>query len=323
MTAQKPNTLKSKKNVAVLMGGTSVEKEVSMASGRACSDALRQAGYNTRDIIVTDDLQKLTAEFKELPDVVFNALHGKGGEDGCIQGFLDLLGVPYTHSGRLSSAVCMNKKRSKNAVAPRGVPCAKDVVLTRQDISLDNVPFDPPYVVKPNDEGSSVGIYIIKERDNRLTEIFEKWDHGDMMVEEYIPGRELTVTVMDPANSDDIRALTVTEICAEGHGFYDYDAKYSEGGSTHILPAPIPEDVFKACQEFAILAHKSLNCHGVTRTDFRYDDSKPGTQGLYYLETNTQPGMTQTSLVPEQAEFCGIDFKTLVSWMIENARLYS
>lgn len=306
------------KTVAVLLGGWSAEQDVSKASGAACAKALRNKGYAVHEITVEADLRKLLDDLSDAaPDVVFNALHGTGGEDGCIQAVLDILGLAYTHSGRLASALAMDKQRAKLTVSSAGVQIPKGVVLSPEDIRSGNIPLAPPYVVKPNREGSSVGVYIIRPGDNRLDKVLKGWDFGEALVEKYIPGRELTVAVAG-SNDNDITALTVTEITANT-GFYDYDAKYKQGGSQHVYPADIPADVFQTAMDWAVASHKALGCRGVSRTDFRYDDNLPGASGLFYLETNTQPGMTATSLVPEQAAYAGFSFDDLVQWMVETA----
>lgn len=306
------------KTVAVLMGGWSNEHDVSMVSGSAVAKGLRHAGYNVQEIVVGRDLNGLVEALSYKPDVVFNALHGIGGEDGRIQSVLDILNLKYTHSKHLASAIAMDKQKSKAIVATYGVRIARGHVLRNPSLNdFEKKSIKPPLVIKPNQEGSSVGVYIIKEGDNRLEKILADWNYGEALVEKYIPGRELTVSVMSGENGS-ATAMTVTEITAKTD-FYDYEAKYSDGGSVHILPADIPEDVFKQAMEWAELSHIALGCGGVTRTDFRYDDSQTGTNGLYYLETNTQPGMTPTSLVPEQAAYCGMPFDELVQWMVETA----
>lgn len=305
------------KTVAVLMGGWSSERDVSLVSGRACAAGLRNRGYEVREIDVTRDLEKLIRDLTPAPEVVFNALHGIGGEDGCIQSVLDILGLPYTHSGRLASALAMDKQRSKHIVAAEGVRTAEGHIVSAAAIRAFDLPLPPPFVLKPNQEGSSVGVYIIREADKNLADIFDNWHFGDMLIEAYVPGRELTVAVMGQDDRD-AKAMTVTEI-APKTAFYDYEAKYAAGGSDHILPAPVPKVVFDLARDWAVKAHLALGCRGVTRSDFRYDDSLDGTEGLYYLETNTQPGMTPTSLVPEQAALCGISFGALVRWMVEDA----
>ena len=308
------------KTVAVLMGGWSREDAVSFVSGKACAKALRECGYDVREIEVTRDLKQFIEDLGDLPDVIFNALHGKGGEDGCIQGVLDMLGVRYTHSGRLASALAMDKSQSKTLVSKHGVQCPEGHIISIEDLSSDTIPLTPPYIIKPNREGSSVGIYIIREGDNRIPDIAQNWDFGEILIEQYIPGRELTVTVVS-TNGNDAEALTVTEIMPHTQ-FYDYEAKYETGGSTHALPAQVPTDIFEIAQLWAIKAHQALGCSGVTRSDFRYDDTRPGTSGLFYLETNTQPGMTPTSLSPEQAEYTGLNFNDFVQWMVENAQCH-
>lgn len=300
------------------MGGWSNEHDVSMVSGGAVAKGLRNCGYSVQEIVVGRDLDGLVRALSYKPDVVFNALHGVGGEDGRIQSVLDILGLKYTHSDHLASAIAMDKMKSKAIVAARGVRIADGGVLPQQALkNTDNITLKPPFVIKPNQEGSSVGVYIIKEGDNRLEKIVADWNYGDALVEQYIKGRELTVSVMSMPYGH-AKALTVTEITSD-RGFYDYEAKYSDGGSVHVLPADIPEDIFKQAMKWAELSHIALGCGGITRTDFRYDDSQNGTDGLYYLETNTQPGMTPTSLVPEQAEYCGLPFNDLVQWMVESA----
>lgn len=306
------------KTVAVLMGGWSNEHDVSMVSGSAVAKGLRRCGYNVQEIVVGRDLSGLITALDYKPDVVFNALHGVGGEDGRIQSVLDILGLKYTHSDHLASAIAMDKMKSKALVAARGVRVPDGVVLPAPLLkNPENFLDTYPLVIKPNQEGSSVGVYIIKKGDNRLDKIASDWTFGDALVEQYIPGRELTVSVMSMPNNH-AKALTVTEITAKTD-FYDYEAKYSEGGSVHILPADVPDDVFETAMEWAELSHIALGCGGASRTDFRYDDSQSGINGLYYLETNTQPGMTPTSLVPEQAAYCGMEFDELVRWMVETA----
>ncbi len=319
-------TTKVKKTVAVLMGGWSREREVSLSSGHASAKALREAGYDVREIIVEKNLEKLLKDLSPRPDVVFNALHGQGGEDGTIQGVLDVLEIPYTHSGMLASSIAMNKQRTKDIVRARGVRCPDGVLLDIEELKKEgkkSIPFDPPYVVKPNSEGSSVGVFIVRNGDNEFHEKISKWDFGhDVLVEKFIPGRELSVAVIS-SDKEKARALTVTEIKPLNHSFYDYEAKYAAGGSEHVIPAPIPKDVFEEAKRMAAKAHEALGCSGASRSDFRYDDSQPGFSGLYFLETNTQPGMTPTSLVPEQAAHTGMDFKNLVSWMVENAKCHT
>jgi len=292
--------------VVVLMGGPSAEREVSLVSGRECAAALREAGYNVTELdagsTVAEDLARLS------PDVVFNALHGRWGEDGCVQGILEWLRIPYTHSGVLASALAMDKQRSKEVFATAGLPIARSVIADRDQVQREHV-MAPPYVVKPNNEGSSVGIYIVNEDANTPPQLSD--DMPDtVMVEAYLPGRELTTTVVGD------RALGVTEIFTDG--WYDYNAKYADGGSYHVVPADIPNEITQLCLEYAKRAHDVLGCKGVSRTDFRWDEAR-GRDGLFLLETNTQPGMTPTSLVPEQAQKMGISFAALCDWMIKDA----
>jgi D-alanine-D-alanine ligase len=297
--------------VAVLYGGFSAEREVSLSTGRGVIAALRQAGFDVTPIEVTQDLPALIAALQAArPDAVFNALHGRFGEDGCIQGVLDWLGLPYTHSGVRASAIAMDKAAAKAVFAAAGLPLAEHRLVTPDELETAD-PLPRPYVVKPVNEGSSVGVEIMKAGDNRRGEIARGWRYGaQIMIEEYIPGRELTVAVMGD------RPLVVTEI-GTGHVFYDYDAKYADGGSRHTLPADIPEAVARQALEVALRAHDALGCRGVSRSDFRYDDAAGR---LILLEVNTQPGMTPTSLVPEQAAHCGMDFAELCAWMVREAR---
>ena len=295
------------KQVAVLMGGWSAERDVSLVSGAACVEALKRAGFSVTAIDVQRDLGKLLTRLYPKPDVVFNALHGRWGEDGCVQGLLDILDIPYTHSGLTASALAMDKPLSKRLFKDAGIPVAEDKVATRDEVLAGNV-MAPPYVVKPFNEGSSVGIHIIREGDNDLPFAHESWPYGDkVMVEKFIPGREFTVAVMGD------RPLAVTEISTQ-RDFYDYEAKYAEGGSTHQVPADLSEDQTREVMDLAVRAHRTLGCRGVSRADFRYDG-----EAFYILEVNTQPGMTPTSLVPEQAQYAGISFEELVTWMVDHA----
>ena len=304
------------RHVAVLMGGWSAEREVSLTSGRACADALESAGYRVTRIDVRRDLAALLAALQPPPDVVFNALHGRGGEDGMLQGILDFLEIPFTHSGLLASAVAMNKAMARTVLAAAGVPVPDGRVVARSDLTAGH-PMEPPYVVKPVNEGSSVGIHIIRSGDNRRPFLEETWPFGeDVLVERYVPGRELTVAVME--NGHGARAMTVTDI-RPTEGFYDYAAKYTDGLAVHDVPARIPAAVSAACLDLAVRAHRALGCRGISRADFRYDDSRPGTEGLFMLEVNTQPGMTPLSLVPEQAGHLGMSFAELCTWIVENA----
>ncbi|MGD0143156.1 MAG: D-alanine--D-alanine ligase [Rhizomicrobium sp.] len=299
------------KKVAVLLGGRSSEREVSLVSGRACANALRDEGFDTVEIDASDDLPaRLEAE---KPDAVFNALHGRWGEDGCVQGLLELMRIPYTHSGVLASALAMHKQRTKDVFRAAGLPVVQSIVADRHDAGLNHL-MEPPYVVKPVNEGSSVGVFIIRKGDNRPPGELgsDTWTLSDaVMVEEFVPGRELTVAVMGN------KALGVTEIVPKTD-FYDYEAKYSEGGSMHVLPAKISPAAAEEAMRLAERAHAALGCRGVSRTDFRFDDTK-AKHRLILLEVNTQPGMTPTSLVPEQAQYAGMDFRKLVRWILEDA----
>ena len=291
--------------VAVLLGGLSAEREVSLSTGRECAAALREAGY---DVIEVDAGPDLAARLRDIhPDVVFNALHGRWGEDGCVQGVLEWLRIPYTHSGVLASALAMDKQRTKDVFRAAGLPVVESVLAARDDVALGHV-LPPPYVVKPNNEGSSVGVYIVHPGSNapRLAETMPE----TVMVETYAPGREMTCAVMGD------RALAVTDIITQG--WYDYEAKYSVGGSRHEIPANIPAEIEAACKDYALRAHRALGCRGLSRTDFRWDEAR-GLAGLILLETNTQPGMTPTSLAPEQAAYCGISFPELCDWIVRDA----
>ena len=292
--------------VAVLMGGPSAEREVSLVSGRECAKALREEGY---DVTELDAGQDIAERLRALaPDVVFNALHGRWGEDGCVQGILEWLHIPYTHSGILASSLAMDKERTKDVYRAHGLPVVPSLLASKADVSAAHV-MAPPYVVKPYNEGSSVGVYIVQEAANGPPQLDENMPET-VMVEAYAAGRELTTTVMGD------QALTVTEIITEG--WYDYDAKYTEGGSRHVCPADIPQDIFDLCMEYAVTAHQALGCRGVSRTDYRWDEAR-GAEGLVLLETNTQPGMTPTSLSPEQARAVGMSFGALCAWMVEDA----
>ncbi len=288
------------------MGGPSAEREVSLSSGRECAAALRDAGL---DVVEVDAGLDLVARLHEIkPDVVFNALHGRWGEDGCVQGLLEWLRIPYTHSGVLASALAMDKQRSKEAFKQAGLPVVESVIATKVEVSKRHV-MAPPYVVKPNNEGSSVGIYIVNEGANTPPQLADTMP-DEVMVETFAPGREMTTTVMGD------RALGVTDIITDG--WYDYEAKYAEGGSRHEVPANIPQEIYDACMDYAVRAHQALGCRGVSRTDFRWDESR-GLDGLIILEVNTQPGMTPTSLSPEQAELIGMSFSDFCAWMVEDA----
>ena len=300
-------------SVAVLHGGFSNEREVSLSSGRQVAAALREAGFEVRLVDVTDDLPALLSALSPKPDAVFNALHGRFGEDGAIQGLLDFLGVPYTHSGVRASAVAMDKEMSKAMFAAAGLPVAKGAVVPIEDlVTADPMPM--PYVIKPVNEGSSVGVSIIRQGDNRRAEVMAAWRFGPAaMVEEFIPGRELTVAVMGD------RALAVTDIIADAGTFYDYQSKYADGGSHHIVPAVVHPDIYSQAMDVALRAHRILGCRGASRCDFRYDDTQGEPGRLVLLEINTQPGLTPTSLLPEQAAHAGINFSQLCAWMVEHA----
>jgi len=298
--------------VVVLLGGRSSEREVSLISGQGCAGALREEGFEV--IEIDPALGDFPAALQAAkPDVVFNALHGRYGEDGCVQGLLELLRIPYTHSGVLSSALAMHKQHTKNVYQAAGLPIVKSLVVDRRAAAAQHL-MEPPYVVKPVNEGSSVGVFIIRKGDNRPPEALgsDQWNLTDlMMVEEFVPGRELTVAVMGS------QALAVTEITTD-LAFYDYEAKYAAGGSKHTLPAPVPAHVAAEAMQLAERAHIALGCRGVSRTDFRYDDTE-GKHRLILLETNTQPGMTPTSLVPEQAAYKGLSYRSLCRWILEDA----
>lgn len=304
------------RQVAVLKGGTSAEREVSLVSGAACAKALREAGYEVNEIDVTNDVGALLRALSSPPpDVVFNALHGRWGEDGCIQGLLELLRMPYTHSGVMASSIAMNKQMTKKLAAAQGVVSPEGIVARREDLLKGEV-MEPPYVIKPLREGSSVGVRIVRKGDNRpLLEGTDTTYSEELLVERFIPGRELTVSVMGD------RALAVTEIRPR-EGFYDYTAKYTSGRADHLIPAPVPKAITAAALDGARAVHDALGCRGVTRSDFRYDDTEAGNGEagrLYFLEVNTQPGMTPLSLVPEQAAHQGLSFTELCAWMVENA----
>jgi D-alanine-D-alanine ligase len=300
------------RRVAVLMGGWSSEREVSLVSGRECAKALNDSGYRAYTIDVTRDLSAFTKALKPRPDVIFNALHGRGGEDGTVQGVLEFLGIPYTHSGVLASAVAMDKPMAKAVFARAGLPLAEGMVVRRDELGIAD-PMTPPFVVKPTNEGSSVGVRIVRPNDNSWREEARNWTFAEALIERFIPGREITVAVMGD------RPLGVCEIRARGT-FYDYTAKYAAGGSDHLVPAPIHARAYEEALDIALRAHRALGCRGVSRADLRYDDTGGEPGRLYLLEVNTQPGMTPTSLVPDIAKHAGIGFAELVRWMVENAR---
>ncbi len=298
--------------VAVLYGGMSAEREVSLASGAQVIAGLQAAGFEVTPVLVGESLMDVIAALSPAPDVVFNALHGRFGEDGCIQGVLDWLGIRYTHSGLRASALAMDKVAAKAVFVGAGLPVAAGAVLDMATLERAD-PMPAPYVIKPLNEGSSVGVEILLAGDNRRARLAREWRFGaTAMVEEYVPGRELTVSVLHD------RALAVTEIAA-ATAFYDYEAKYAAGGSHHTVPAAIHADAATQAMAIALAAHRALGCRGATRADFRYDDTAGEPGRLVLLEVNTQPGLTPTSLLPEQAAHCGIDFPSLMAWMVEHA----
>jgi D-alanine-D-alanine ligase len=302
------------RRVAVLMGGISAEREVSLDSGRQCADALRDAGYTVDEVDVTADISALLEALEPAPDVAFNALHGRYGEDGCIQGLLNLLRIPYTHSGVLASALAMDKVAARAIFAAQDIGIADAVVATPEEVQAGDV-MPPPFVIKPVNEGSSVGVHIVRNGDNRppFDDIPDATQQ--LLVERYIPGRELTVAVMG-AGADETRPLAVTELRPVS-GFYDYEAKYTDGKTEHLIPAPVSPEVYDQALSWAATAHRALGCRGVSRSDLRYDDDN---EELVMLEVNTQPGMTRLSLVPEQAAHTGIAFTQLVDWLVETAQ---
>ncbi len=301
------------KRVTVLMGGWSSEREVSLSGGKGIVAALKERGHQVNAVDVTRDIPALIKAIMNdgKPDVVLNNLHGRWGEDGCIQSLLEMLAIPYTHSGVLASALAMDKPSAKKIVEAAGVRTAEGKVLSKDEVLKNGIPFEAPYVVKPPNEGSSVGVQIVLKGHN-FDIAHEKWTFGnEVLVERYIPGRELTVGLMGG------KAITVTEIVPKVT-FYDYTAKYTDGFAEHVCPAKVPQDVFNECLRMAEVSYKALGCNGVARIDVRYDDSKPGTTGLYFLELNTQPGFTPLSLVPEQAKATGTSFPDLCQWIIDH-----
>jgi D-alanine-D-alanine ligase len=303
------------KHVAVLMGGWSAEREVSLNTGRACAAALGERGYRVTPIDVDHDVARVVQAVR--PDAVFNALHGPFGEDGTIQGLLEILQIPYTHSGVLASALAMHKGKAKDVMRAAGVSVPDGILAHRMDVASSH-PLPPPYVVKPIAEGSSVGVIIVQaDRAHPPQELGRPdWPHGDLvMVEKYVAGRELTCAVMGD------RALGVIDIRPAQGAFYDYDAKYADGGSIHVLPADLKPNIYQEVQHLALTAHQALGCRGVSRADLRYDDTPGGSGALVVLEVNTQPGMTATSLVPEIAAHAGFSFGELVQWMVEDSSL--
>lgn len=302
------------KHVAVLMGGWSAEREVSLRSGAACAKAAESVGYRVTRVDVGRDVAQVLAELK--PDVALNVLHGRPGEDGVIQGILETLQIPYTHSGVLASALAMDKAQAKIVLAAHGIPLAEGRVVNRLEAARGHV-MERPYVLKPVAEGSSVGVFIVNEDQEHPPQELNRsdWTHGEtLLAERYIPGLELTCAVMGET------ALGVIEIQSDLR-FYDYEAKYAPGGSRHILPAQILPNIYQKAQMLAVRAHRALGCRGISRTDFRYDDRTGDESGLIVLEVNTQPGMTETSLVPELAAHAGHSFGELVKWMVEDASL--
>jgi len=302
------------KHVAVLMGGWSAEREISLRSGKACAEALARLGYRVTRIDVGRDIATVLTTVK--PDVALNVLHGRPGEDGTLQGILEILAIPYTHSGVMASAVAMRKDIAKELFRAAAVPVAEGLIVSRFEAAKKHV-LAPPYVIKPLAEGSSVGVFIVQPDHTHPPQELTRhdWPYGDeLIVEKYIPGKELTCAVMGE------EALGVIEIVPTVR-FYDYEAKYAPGGSQHVLPAPVSSFVYQEVRRVALAAHRALGCRGVSRADFRYDERVEGTGGLVCLEVNTQPGMTETSLVPELAAHAGISFDERVRWRIEDASL--
>ncbi|MEP7030651.1 MAG: D-alanine--D-alanine ligase [Pseudolabrys sp.] len=302
------------KHVAVLMGGWSAEREVSLNSGKPCADALeRHGGYKVSRVDVTRDIAATLRALK--PDCALNLLHGRPGEDGTLQGMLEILGIPYSHSGVMASAVAMQKDIAKTVLKAANVPVPGGMVVSRIEAAKKHL-LPPPYVIKPLAEGSSVGVFIVREDHKHPPQELTRadWRYGDrVLIEPFIPGKELTCAVIGD------KATGVIEIIANTK-FYDYEAKYAPGGSTHLLPAPVAAEIYEECRRLSVLAHNALGCRGVTRADFRFDEAK-GLKGLACLEVNTQPGMTETSLVPELAVHAGMSFEKLVAWMVEDASL--
>ena len=297
------------KHIAVLKGGWSSEREVSLVSGAACAKALHELGYKVTEIDVKPDIAEVLAKTK--PDAVFNALHGRFGEDGCMQGLLEMMKIPYTHSGVLASALAMDKPMAKKIFEQAGLRCPEGKIVSREEM-LKGDPLPRPYVVKPPNEGSSVGVKLVFENDNFFFTA-ENWSYGDtVLVERYIHGRELTVAVLND------KPLAVTELRIK-NGFFDYEHKYTGGKTEHLCPAPIAPNVAEAAMAMSLAAHRALGCRGLSRADLRYDDAWPGERGLYLLEVNTQPGFTPLSLSPEQAAHAGIGFNELVRQLVEGA----
>lgn len=303
------------KHVAVLMGGWSAEREISLRSGSACARVLEEQGFRVSAVDVGRDVAEVLGALK--PDIAFNALHGPYGEDGTVQGLLEILEIPYTHSGVLASALAMHKDRAKTVMKAAGVSVPEGMIVNRHDAARSH-PLPPPYVVKPIADGSSMGVIIVRDPQATPPAVLasDDWAYGDeVLAESYVAGRELTCAVMGD------RALGVIEIKPASGEWYDFDAKYAAGGSIHVLPAEIKPNVYQRIQELSLTAHQALGCRGVSRADLRYDDTPGGTGALVVLEVNTQPGMTQTSLVPEMAAHAGLSFGELVRWMVEDASL--
>lgn len=300
-------------HIAVLMGGWSAERPVSLMSGKGVADALESLGHRVTRIDMDRNVALRLAEAK--PDVVFNALHGSPGEDGTVQGMLDLMGLPYTHSGLATSVIAIDKQLTKQALVPHGIPMPGGRIVATEEL-FERDPLPRPYVLKPVNEGSSVGVAIVTDEGNYGNPIAREatgpWQEFDeLLAEPFIRGRELTTAVLGD------RALAVTELRPKS-GFYDFDAKYTEGLTEHVCPADIPEDIAEACKAIAVAAHQRLGCRGASRSDFRWDDSQ-GVEGLFLLEANTQPGMTPLSLVPEQARAVGMSYPQLVQWIVDEA----
>lgn len=310
----------NKKKVAVLMGGWTSEREVSLTSGGAVCKALEELGHEVIAVDVQRDvsgmLQALTLRPDGKPDVIFNALHGRVGEDGTMQGFLEFIGIPYTHSGVLASAVAMDKPLMRSIAMDAGIRCADGFIVTHQEILNKGYPLKPPFVIKPTNEGSSVGVRVVKT-DEDIDQIEEDgWIYGEeVLIEAFVPGKELTVSVL--GDGEEIRPLMVTELRPLHQDFYDYTAKYTDGQTEHLLPAPIPDEIANELLSLSVRAYQTIGCHGAARADFRWDDTKEGTEGIHFLEINTQPGLTPFSLLPEQADHTGMNFNELINWMIE------
>ena len=293
-------------HVAVVKGGRSVERQVSLVSGRECAAALRRVGYKVSEVDAGNDLTKKLGRLS--PDIIFNALHGRYGEDGCVQGLFEWLELPYTHSGVQASALAMNKDIAKRIFKSDNLPVAESI-CTSSALAFSAHLMEPPYVIKPVNEGSSVGVHLVMQDDDNFSTLEKKFP-DQVLVEKFIPGRELTTTIMNG------QPLGVTDIVTDN--WYDYEAKYNLGASKHIFPANIPREIYDACEDFALRAHMALGCKGISRADFRWDNSL-GIDGLFLLEINTQPGMTPTSLSPEQAKLKGISFDSLCKWIVEDA----